>query len=339
MKILVIGSRDIIDNIGGIEIYLKSLYNQILLKKPNYEVSIFQVSYVKKKNIKNEKFKHEYIYVNKKIIPSFLHKLFYSYIVFFKTFFTSYNIIHINGLSCAILIPIYKIFRKNVVYTNHSNDFLFKSNYLKFIFFNFLKFCSSFANLTLSHDKNYKTKNNILLNVVSNSLFIKIKKPRIKLAKKYIMFGGRFSKDKGAERFLRLSKIFPEEKFYIIGSMPLQNYVLPNNVSFLGKFNQDEFLYMLKNAFALVSPSYHESMDMTFLEAVNLKTKVIASRIDAHERISSPNILLIDFEKINKLEILDFFKLNSDSDFKNDIISFNELSKKYIAFYENFNKK
>lgn len=284
-------------------------------------------------------FYNRYIYINNRIIPNIFQKFVYSCLVFLKSIFIHYDIIHIHGLSSSYWIPFYRLIRKKVIYTNHSNDFNYKSNYIKYYVAKFLKYCTYFANFTFSHDNKYKSKKHKQLNVIDTTHSIKLIKPNIVLPKEFFMYGGRFTQEKGAYRFLNMSKLFQDKLFFIVGSINLKEFVLPENVKYLGQFQHKEFLYILRSATALISPSYHESMDLTFMEAIKLNVKIIASRIDAHERFRSSNVLFSDFEDININEINSFI---TNKTIENDtpyLTNFNEISKEYIKIYENFYKR
>lgn len=338
MKIIVVGPRNLFSKTesGGIEIYTKNLYHEILKINQVFEVIIYNLS----NNHQENDFIYEGLFIKNiyidKIFPKIFEKYIFSFIVFYKTIFSKFNIIHFHGLSVCWFVPFYRIIRRNVFYTNHSNDFLFKKNLPRYVFSNILKFFSKFSNITLSHSNHYQ-HSNYILPIVSADL--DIINPKIqKLKKKYILFGGRFTKDKGAQRFLNFALLFPDIQFYICGSLTKSEFKFSENVSYLGNFKQDEFFYLIKNSLAVISPSHHEQMDMVFHESIKLKVKVIASNIDAH-KFKNQNVLIIDFHKININKVVSFLNKPAYSNYKHNIVGFEFLAKKYINIYEDFYKK
>ena len=51
------------------------------------------------------------------------------------------------------------------------------------------------------------------------------------------------------------------------------------------------------------------------------------------------NILIVDFENIEERRIRNFLEKTCNFDYKDNIIDFNHLCKKYLKIYEDFNKK
>lgn len=101
---------------------------------------------------------------------------------------------------------------------------------------------------------------------------------------------------KGLDKVLKLAKFFPQANFVIAGYKKndgrfsfLQIRDMYSNVIVLHEVDEEEKLWLLKNAAALLALSIHEGFDLPVLEAVKAKCPVILSDISVHRELYRSN--------------------------------------------------
>jgi len=104
-----------------------------------------------------------------------------------------------------------------------------------------------------------------------------------KTEKKYFLFVGRLSREKGLLTLIRAFKELPDLKLLIVGEGPLKKDILleaPPNVELLGFKEGEELRLLIKNAyFVLVTSECYENNPMVIVESFAMGTPVIGSNI------------------------------------------------------------
>lgn len=93
----------------------------------------------------------------------------------------------------------------------------------------------------------------------------------------YILFAGRFSKEKGIELLAETAKLLPEMKFVAAGSGPDENLIsgIPN-IELKGFLTGSAFEMLIASAAAVIVPSVcYENCSLTILEAHSMGVPVI----------------------------------------------------------------
>jgi len=106
--------------------------------------------------------------------------------------------------------------------------------------------------------------------------------------KDYIIFAGRLIEEKGIGIILRCASIFRNMQFKICGEGPLLSYCrdfIRNknlvNVKYFGLLKRNDLLQLIKNARILIAPSLYCEFGSVSIEAMLLKTPVIAMENNA----------------------------------------------------------
>ena len=101
--------------------------------------------------------------------------------------------------------------------------------------------------------------------------------------KKYVLYFGRMSEEKGVRTLLEVCGALPEIPFAFVGSGPLSNEAKElRNVDFRGFQRGDALWNLIANAAFCVCPSeWNEAFGLTIGEAMVLGTPVVASNIGA----------------------------------------------------------
>tara|TARA_B100001059_G_C17827407_1_gene582276 strand:+ start:817 stop:1866 length:1050 start_codon:yes stop_codon:yes gene_type:complete len=136
---------------------------------------------------------------------------------------------------------------------------------------------------------------------------------------------GRLEKDKGIEMFHKISKKMREVNFVVYGDGKV-NINFPKNVRIV-KFT-DDIEKKIEGLDLLISTSLKEGFGRTLVEAMLVKTPVIATKIDAHREISSEENFISLVEINNVKEFIDKinFILTDQSN-----LSYLEKARKYAV--------
>ncbi len=172
---------------------------------------------------------------------------------------------------------------------------------------------------------------------------------------KAVFFVGRLSKEKNPDIFVETAKKFVADKhlkFFIIGDGPMKNEIEKSledkkihNIKYLGYKKPEEVAEYLTVCDIFVLPSAIEGFPLSILEAMAMKTAVIASRIGAMPDIlkdgytgfvvtpGSSEEIAQRIQKIYKDNVrLNTIKNNARKDFE-EKYSNKILKKNYEAFY------
>jgi glycosyltransferase involved in cell wall biosynthesis len=95
--------------------------------------------------------------------------------------------------------------------------------------------------------------------------------------KKYFLFVGRLTREKGFDEFLKLAKALPAVNFVAVGPLECNDILSSDNIEFLGPQTRDEVFSRISNCTALLFLSrLYEGMPMSIIEAFSLGKPVIA---------------------------------------------------------------
>lgn len=110
--------------------------------------------------------------------------------------------------------------------------------------------------------------------------------------KPYIVFAGRFSREKGIELLAETAKLLPEYKFKVAGSGPDENYFsgVPN-IESEGFLTGEAYSQLVKNAKALILPSIcFENCPLSILEAHSMGVPVITMNSGGMAELVEDNV-------------------------------------------------
>ena len=135
---------------------------------------------------------------------------------------------------------------------------------------------SSFIKTKLDSNPLFKNKTVAIHNFVDS-----VKLPNTDEKGDYVLYFGRFSKEKGVKTLLEVCKELPEIQFVFAGGGPLEDLVnsIPN-VKNVGFKTGDELKYLISNARFTVYPSeWYENCPFSVMESQIYSTPVIAADI------------------------------------------------------------
>ena len=118
--------------------------------------------------------------------------------------------------------------------------------------------------------------------VIHNFVDIKDSNPSIKTnEKKYILYFGRYSKEKGINTLLEVIKKLPSIPFVFAGNGPLESDINQiENINNLGFLTNDELLKVIKYAkFSITCSECYENCPFSVMESLSLGTPVIGANI------------------------------------------------------------
>jgi glycosyltransferase involved in cell wall biosynthesis len=146
---------------------------------------------------------------------------------------------------------------------------------------------------------------------------------------KTILSAGRLVPWKGLDVLIEIMKDLPDWRLIIVGDGPereklesrIMNYELGKRVKLLGQIPRDELLQHLAGADVFVLNTSFESFSFQVVEAMNIGTPVITTRIGNLEEIITDAKEGVLVEPNNKEQILGAIKrINSDNNFKKMIV-------------------
>ncbi|MBR5359966.1 MAG: glycosyltransferase [Lachnospiraceae bacterium] len=160
----------------------------------------------------------------------------------------------------------------------------------------------------------------------------------------YVLYFGRFAKEKGVHTLLEATKRLPDIPFVFAGSGPLEDEVKSfadkhDNVSFVGFKTGDELKELISKAKFSVYPSeWYENCPFSVMESISLGTPVLGSDIGGiPELVNSCGYLFQsgDIEDLsNKLRTMwsdrELIEKLTENCSKNEFDSLKEYSKKFI---------
>ena len=172
-------------------------------------------------------------------------------------------------------------------------------------------------------------------------------KSEIKFNNSYFLFIGTIEPRKNINSLLKAFKEFVEKtnnkkiKLVMAGKKGwkyeqifklMSDLDLGDQIKYLGYVSLEEKIYLLKNAFCFIFPSYYEGFGLPVLEAMNLGVPVITSNISSIPEFASHNSLLInphDYLTITKAMV----KIYNDKDLRK------KLSEKGKVIADQYNWK
>ena len=209
---------------------------------------------------------------------------------------------HIKAMALFLLFNLF--LRKKTIYTLHgSYQFLSKTNKILLSFiFNYVErivFVNRVVYDELPKDIKVKIANrcDIILNGIEKSyIYNKIdvyKKFKINESDETIFHPARFVREKNHLNLIDAMKTVVEHnskaKLLLAGSGELEDEIrnrvrelnLGDSVVFLGLISRDEVYCFLERCDLFVMPSISEGLNIAFLEAVSMKSKVLVSDIES----------------------------------------------------------
>lgn len=309
MKVLQL-TVHLFPNVGGVETHLFDLVNFLIRRKFNVFVLAYQPLSTMAKWKKVERKKNLTI-LRIPWVRGFFEKLVsYPSIEFmylvpglfivtpFIILFYKPNVIHAHGLSAAVSAVFWgKLFKIRTVVSLHSYySFPKKGIYHSFV--NFLLQKSDFV-LSLSKKSNEEVRN-LGLEINKTGVFTywvdlhKFKrifnaKKKLGWGKEFIvLFVGRLVLGKGIEVLLQSTKLWDKNiRLVIIGYGPLESKISQHvkeqdNISFLGRIDQNELPIFYSGADCIIVPSTSkEGFGRVIIESLACETPVIASQMGA----------------------------------------------------------
>jgi glycosyltransferase involved in cell wall biosynthesis len=129
--------------------------------------------------------------------------------------------------------------------------------------------------------------------------------------KKYNLYFGRLSVEKGIHLIFKLAKDFPNENFVFVGDGPMKEQVPINlkNVQLISFQNGDNLINIIQNADLSLSPSlWYENSPLNVIESLNLGTPVLGSNIGGIPEFIENEVNGLLFEPNNYLDLKEKFR-------------------------------
>ena len=307
MEIVVIGCRGFPEVSGGIEKHCEELYSRIAGRTSCQILVLTIAKYQKYNSWKGIRFKNILT-----IGTSYVEKVLYGLLSTLYVCWKRPDIVHYQGLNCAIFIPLAKCFGLKVIYTQHSRDYLYPKwgkvakKILKLAEKNAMQADIVVAvskTIAASLEREY-SQNNIrfIANGVNfdsfavgsgldEEFFTRYGLNR----KKFILFVGRITPEKGIEILLKayeLSKI--DHKLVIVGEFnkddTYANKILKEcagseNIVITGSLYRDDLFALYVHCGLFVLPSFFEGLPIVLLEAISCGCQILASDISANKEL------------------------------------------------------
>jgi len=307
----------------------------------------------------------KYINQQKKNIK--VQTLFIKKIITYKVFFKS-DILHghhIKAMYIALLLN--KFLNKKSIFTVHGSFlYLSKSNkkLLKYIFKNSNKivFVNKFLYDILP--KEYKKIIDNKYEIILNGIELNLKYKKIDVYTKYniskndkiIFHPARFVREKNHLNIIRafalLHKKLPNVKLILAGDGSLREEIeeeiqrlgLGSNIKLVGLIDREEVYNFLEKVDLFIMPSISEGLNIAFLEAMVLRSKIVVSDIEQftypfrHYNLnpSEYNVYFTNPENIEDMTQVFYETLlkNKKVDFDMGYFSLDYMIEKYIQQYE-----
>jgi len=300
-KIAILGSRGIPASYGGFETSVEETSIRFVRKK--YSVTVFcRKNYYKKRMTSYKNVKLVYL---PSIKTKYLDTITHSFLSVIKSIIERYDIIILYGIGNCILLPLYKLFSIPVISVVDGADWERKK-------------WGKFARLYLRFNRNIAVKYSSFY-VVDNELLSddyskKFKKPSVyipygaktevnpdisvlnkyKLKEKgYIIFVGRFVKEKGIEFLINnYMKIETDKKLVIVGGNAIDKgyeqelkSIGGKRAIFPGFVYGNEYESLLKFAYLYVSCSYLEGTSPSLLSAMAVNGFALVSDLAENKEV------------------------------------------------------
>ena len=301
IKIGILGSRGIPSSYSGFETSIEE--TSIRFAKLNYDVTVFCRSSHYKERIKNYK-GVKLIYIPS-IKTKHLDTITSTFISFIISIFHKFDIIILYGVGNSIFIPLYKLFLIPVISVVDGADWDRKK-------------WNKFAKLFLKFNRNFAVKFSAFY-VVDNQLLAdnyskRFKKSAVYIAygaktninpdvnilkkynlkeKDYIIFVGRFVKEKGIDFLINnFKKIHTDKKLVLIGGNNLDKKyenelksIADKRIIFPGFIYGNEYESLLKFSYFYVSCSYLEGTSPSLLNAMAINGFAVVSDLPENEEV------------------------------------------------------
>lgn len=359
MKIVYIGVKNYPAAHGGMETMTSAIVNE-LLKRGGFNITLYTVK--KSINISNKNL--IVCHVKSTSVP-YLKTILNGLISVIKIKNNKPDIVHINGLDNAYLLPFFRMLKVKTVLNIRgtkwstvlwkiSPEHLVKYFFIIIgnLFFKINKniFLRYADKIIIVNDYSIKEMPNNIKNrieVVYNSLNIKKNKENVKYLlnqydikkNEYIVFVGRLVPLKGVhyliKAFDRLGTRYP---LIIIGDFNkkdyyhryLRNLTDNSNIKYIGQQYDKDVYTFIENARMIVLPSETEGMAVTILESVLLKTPILASDIPENIHIWGDKIFYFHTKDSNHLsEMILKLLLNDKLRLSKVKSAFNHAKKKF----------
>lgn len=178
------------------------------------------------------------------------------------------------------------------------NGFIYVSNFAKEKLEKYMPQMKNVPNITLY---NFSTE------ILSNSFYS---------SKKYFLYFGRLSYEKGVETLMRAFAQLPECTLKIAGTGPLKNDLNEfkqkhklNNVEFVGYKCGEELVNLVRDAYFVIVPSeWYENNPMSIVESYSTGTPVIGARIGGIPEIIIDEKTGYQFESTNINSLIDIIR-------------------------------
>lgn len=199
---------------------------------------------------------------------------------------------------------------------------------------------SRFMKIKLDSNHLFKDKTIVMYNFID-----KVSKKDVS-KKDYILYFGRYSKEKGIETLLETIKQLPNIKFIFAGNGPLEDKVNSiSNIDNVGFKTGNELTNLIKEALFSIYPSkWYENCPFSVMESISLGTPVIGSNIGGIPELIDDGKTGLLFESENVRELKDkIIKLYNDKDYLNKLINntknnkfdtLKEYTEKIVKIYE-----
>lgn len=162
----------------------------------------------------------------------------------------------------------------------------------------------------------------------------------------YILYFGRYSKEKGVDTLLKVCERLPEQPFVFAGNGPLEDELKKySNIINMGFLGGEELVNVIKKAKFTVFPSEcNENCPFTIMESISNGTPVIGSRVGGVPELISDGVNGMIYEAGDSEELLstvrdllrDSVKLNSltEGAEKTSFLTLEEYTKEIVRLYQ-----
>ncbi len=304
---MVIGCRGFPEVSGGIEKHCEELYSRIALQNDCRIVVMSIAKYQKYSSWRGIKFKNIFT-----VGTNYFEKVLYGLISTLYVCGRRPDIVHYQGLNCAIFIPLAKWFGLKVIYTQHSRDYLYpkwgklaravlkraeKNAMASDLVVAVSKSIASSLRQEYSHENIRFIPNGVDFDsfAASQDLNEEVLARFGLICKNYILFVGRITPEKGIETLLEAYKLANiDQKLVIVGEFNeddvysvkiLQQCVDNSNIVLTGSLYKEDLVSLYVHCGLFVLPSYFEGLPIVLLEAISCGCQVLASDIPANREL------------------------------------------------------
>lgn len=143
------------------------------------------------------------------------------------------------------------------------------------------------------------------ISVIHNFCEKHITLPQKDISKKYVLYFGRLSKEKGVHTLVEVCRELSDIRFVFAGTGPLEDLCKKvKNIDLVGFKSGDELKALVRNAMFSVCPSeWYENCSMSIIESLSLGTAVIGSSIGGTPELIIPGETGMIFEAGNKNDL------------------------------------